>query len=222
MTGESMMNKGPGGILLAMGLALALGACSVLPRGQAVTLERYTLETPPWPAGAAVKDAPVLLVTRPQARADLDTPRMAYREQDYQLRYFARNRWADVPAQLLLPGLVEALEASGAFGAVVRVGSAAQPELRLDVELLDFSQDFRVTPSEFQLRLRVQLVDLQSRTVLASGILVQHRPATSDDPIGGVQAANAAWQALLPELVAFCTEALADRTRAGGPGTGSR
>lgn len=185
-----------------------LSACSVLPRAQPVAVERFTLELPPAAAAQSASGDAVLLVTRPQARADLDTPRMAYREQDYTVRYFARSRWVDAPAQLLLPGMVEALEASGGFAAVVRVGSAATPNLRLDSELLDFSQDFRVEPSVFRLRLRVQLVDLETRAVIASRIFETRRPAPEQTPYGGAQAANAAWQALLPELVAFGTGTL--------------
>ena len=198
-------------MLLACGLVVALAACSMLPRSEPVSVDRYTLDPPAWPQREAAAGAPVLLITRPWARGELDSPRMAYREQDYQLRYFARSRWVESPAQLLLPGLVEALEASGQFGAVVAVGSAARPELRLDIELLDFSQDFRAEPSEFQLRLRLQLVDLEARTVLASRIFLAREPAPQDSPQGGARAANAAWQALLPELVAFCTAALTER-----------
>lgn len=198
-------------MLLASGLVLVLAACSIMPRAEPVTIDRYTLEAPAWPVREADVDAPVLLVNRPMARIDLDTTRMAYREQDYQLRYFARSRWADTPAQLLLPGLVEALEASGQFGAVVRVGSAARADLRLDADLLEFSQDFRVGPGEFQLRLRLQLVDLETRAVLASRIFTAHAAAPERSPRGVVHAANAAWQALLPELVGFTSAVLDER-----------
>lgn len=198
------------GIFLPPLLALlCLSACSVLPRSEGVALERFTLDAPAPAIAPAPADAPVLSVARPQARTDLDTPRMAYLRQDYQLEYFARSRWTDTPPQLLLPGLVEALEASGHFAAVVRVGSPATPALRLDSELLDFSQDFRVEPSVFQLRVRVQLVDLRTRRVLATRIFAVERPAPAANAYGGAQAANLAWQALLPELVAFCSAAVA-------------
>lgn len=194
--------------LLQLLALLCLSACTVLPKSETVAMERFTLDVPAPVSTPARADAPVLLVARPQARTDLDTPRMAYRRQDYQLEYFARSRWADAPPQLLLPGLVEALEASGRFAAVVRVGSPATPALRLDSELLEFTQDFRSEPSVFQLRLRVQLVDLQTRRVLATRIFAVERPAPAANAYGGAQAANAVWQALLPELVAFCTAAL--------------
>ena len=198
----------PWRMLLAGGLALSLTACSMLPGNQPVQLDRYTLETPVWPLQEAAPGAPVLLVTRPLARVELDNPRMAYREEDHQLRYFARSRWVDAPAQLLLPGLVEALEAGGQFGAVVRVGSAARPGLRLDTELLEFSQDFRGEPGEFHLRLRLQLVDLESRAVLASRVFATRAVAPERSPRGVAQAANAAWASLLPELVSFTSAAL--------------
>lgn len=198
----------PAAVLAA---SMLLAACSVLPRAESVVIDRYTLEAMPQAVQTAHADGPVLLVTRPLARADLNSPRMAYREQDYQLRYFARSRWTDTPAQLLLPGLVEALEASGHFGAVIRVGSAARPGLRLDTEVLEFSQDFRTEPSEFQIRLRLQMVDLESMSVMASRIFTVRQAATERSPQGGARAANAAWQALLPELVGFGIQALADR-----------
>lgn len=197
------------GLALALLFAtLCLGACSILPKSEVVAMERFTLDVPAPEIKAARADAPVLLVARPQARTDLDTPRMAYRRQDYQLEYFARSRWADAPPQLLVPGLVEVLEASGRFAAVVRVGSPATPALRLDSELLEFSQDFRVEPSVFQLRLRAQLVDLRTRRVLATRIFAVDQPASAASAYGGAQAANAAWQSMLPELIAFCAAAL--------------
>lgn len=198
-----------GRVLLPVCALLCLGACSLLPKSDSVALERFTLDVSmPANAAPARPDAPVLLVARPLARGDLDTPRMAYRRQDYQVDYFARSRWADAPPQLLLPGLVGALEASGRFGAVVRVGSPATPALRLDSELLEFTQDFRAEPSVFRLRLRVQLTDLGTRRVLATRVFDIERPAPETNAHGGAQAANAAWQALLPELVAFCIAAL--------------
>lgn len=189
-------------VLLA---AVWLAGCSVLPKPEPQSFERYVLEPRIAPAAARTAgDGPVLLVAVPQARSDLDTPRMAYRRQDFDIRYFARNRWADTPPQLLLTGLATALEQSGRFAAVLRAGSPAAPDLRLDTELLDFSQDFRVRPSEFSLRLRVQLVDLSSRRVVASRTFEARRAAPEESPYGGVQAANAAWQALLPEVVDYC------------------
>ena len=196
---------GRSAVIILFGL---LQACSVLPRPEVVAVEYFTLDTPAVPTVQPAPAGPVLLIARPQVRPDLDTPRMAYRQQDYTLRYYARSRWSDVPAQLLLPGLIESFESSGHFAAVLRTGSPATPQLRLDTEILEFSLDFRAQPSRFQLRLRAQLVDLGTRRVLASHAFAIEKPLEAQTPYGGAQAANAAWQALLPELVTFCTAAL--------------
>lgn len=203
------MNTHRAVVLAWMGtVSLLLSACSILPKAEPVSVERYTLDVQVPAAAQAAADGPVLLIALPRARADLDTPRMAYREQNYELRYFARSRWADAPPQLLLPGLVDAFEASGRFAAVIRIGSAATPALRLDTEVLDFSQDFRVKPNQFDLRLRVQLIDLGTRKVIASRVFASRQPAPEQSPYGGAQAANAAWRMLLPDIVAFCTAEL--------------
>jgi len=199
---------GRSAVIILFGL---LQACSVLPRPEIVAVEYFTLESPTVPAASTVQSdpaGPVLLIARPQVRPDLDTPRMAYRQQDYTLQYYARSRWSDVPTQLLLPGLIESFESSGHFAAVLRTGSPATPQLRLDTEILEFSLDFRAQPSRFQLRLRAQLVDLSTRRVLVSHTFLVEKPLDAQTPYGGAQAANAAWQALLPELVTFCTAAL--------------
>ena len=201
------MNKWRSRIAMVLLVGL-IQACSVLPRPEAVVAEYFTLDVSAVKAAPRNAAGPVLLIARPQVRADLDTPRMAYQQQDYALRYYARSRWADTPSQLLLPGLIESFEASGRYAAVLRFGSPATPQLRLDTEVLEFSQDYRVSPSRFQIRLRAQLVDLSSRRILASQIFVAEQTAEAETPYGGVQAANAAWQVLLQELVAFCTRAL--------------
>lgn len=184
--------------------SLLLPACTVLPKPNPVSVERYTLDVQFPDALQTAPGSPVLLIALPLARAELDTPRMAYSIQDHALQYFANSRWADAPPQLLLPGLIEAFEASGRYAAVIRVGSAADAQLRLDTEVLEFSQDFRVKPSRFDLRLRVQMVDLTSRKVIASRIFESHQVAPVESSYGGAQAANVAWQTLLPDLVAFC------------------
>lgn len=196
--------------VIGLVLLILMQSCSVLPTPKPVGIEYFTIDVPTTPLRHEQKLAagPVLMVARPQVRADLDTPRMAYRQQDYTLRYYARSRWADTPAQLLLPSMAEALEASGQFAAVLRTGSAATPELRLDTELLDFSQDYRTEPNQFQIRLHAQLTDLRTRRVIASTTFIAAQAASEQSPYAGAAAANAAWQSVLKELVEFCTQAL--------------
>jgi cholesterol transport system auxiliary component len=87
---------------------------------------------------------------------------------------------------------------------VVQAPSAAAAELRLDSELVRLAQDFTVKPSRVRLTLRVELIDTAARRVLAARELDEVEPAASDDPYGGVAAANRALGRLLGRLGELC------------------
>jgi cholesterol transport system auxiliary component len=132
---------------------------------------------------------------------------MAYLSRPYELGYFARHEWADTPARMLLPLLVQALESSGHYRAVISGPSAAQAELRLDTEVLAFQQEFTGPAPEARVALRAQLVDLDSRRVVATRSFEATESAVTPDPYGGVVALNRALDRLLGELQAFATGA---------------
>jgi len=67
-------------------------------------------------------------------------------------------------------------------------------------------QDFRAQPSRIELALHAQLVDLRDGRVLAARDFELTENASSDDPYGGVTAANRALARLLGELASFCAE----------------
>jgi len=188
--------------------ALALGACSALHPAPTPPAAFYTLDsaqsiaTAPAPAGTAT-----LIVNPPHAAAGYDSSRILYVRAGHKLEYFANSQWVDPPARMLAPLLVTALAGSGAFRAVVLTPSAAAGDLRLDVEIVRLQQDFSVQPSNVRFTLRAYLVDDRSRQVLAWREFDATVPAASDDPYGGVQAANLAVQKVLADVSTFCIEA---------------
>jgi cholesterol transport system auxiliary component len=157
-------------------------------------------------AHAAVT-APTLIVTPPHAAAGFDSQRIMYVRQANQLEYFAHNEWIDTPARMLAPRIVAAVESSGAFRAVVQTPSPAAGEMRLDTEILRLQQEFLSAPSQVRFTLRAYLVESATRRVIASREFEAAVPAASEDPYGGVVAANHAVQTVLENLSAFCAEA---------------
>ena len=92
-------------LVVATVLWLVTG-CSLLPRPVPVATDQYVLEYAA--AGKSLlPDAPVLIVTTPSAHGGYDTPRMAYMQQAYGLRYYTLSRWADTPARMLAPLLAD-------------------------------------------------------------------------------------------------------------------
>ncbi len=198
--------------LAAAGLGLiALGACGTLRPAAAPNPAFYALDSaqraaPAAGATTAPAAAPTLVVNPPHAAAGFDSPRIIYVRQNHKLEYFAHNEWVDPPARMLAPLLVAALENSGAFRAVVLTPSAAAGDLRLDTEIIRLQHEFQTQPSRVRFTLRAYLVDDKTRRVLAWREFEAVVPAASEDPYGGVVAANRAVQTVLENLAAFCAE----------------
>jgi cholesterol transport system auxiliary component len=200
--------------VIAAGLSLvALCACSSLKPGTTPHTAFYSLDSNAARAAPAASRmslgsaAPTLIVNPPHAAAGFDSQRIVYVREAHKLEYFAHSEWGDTPSRMLAPLLVGALERSGAFRAVVLTPSAAIGDLRLDTEIIRLQHEFATAPSRVRFTLRAYLVDVKTRRVLAWRELDEVVPAASEDPYGGVVAANRAVQAVLESLAAFCAEA---------------
>jgi len=196
-------------LLAVLALALA-GGCSALKPQSTDRPTLYSLaeaaEPPAAVANARPRAAagPTLVVAPPHAAAGFDSRRMIYLRQADKPEYFAHNEWIDTPARMLTPLIISAVEASGAFRAVVATPSPATGEIRLDTEVLRLQQDFTSTPSQVRFTLRAYLVENATRRVIATREFDAVVPAPSEDPHGGVVAASKAVRKVLGELSAFC------------------
>lgn len=186
---------------------LLLPGCSVLPKPAPEAVDTYILEYASGPAAntATGSDLPVLIVTTPRAHGGYDTTGIAYMQQTYDLRYYARSRWADTPARMLAPLIADAVQATGQMQAVYATPGSIAADLRLDTELIRLRQDFRRQPGEVRITLQVRLIDLKNSTLLATRQLDSVVATHTDDAYGGVIAANQALGQLLDELARFCT-----------------
>lgn len=199
--------------LIAAALTLiAVGACSTLRPGAPSPPAFYALESAPGAAPAAVPTtipaaAPTLIINPTHAAAGFDSPHIIYMRELHKLEHFAHSEWVDPPARMLAPLLVAAIGNTGAFRAVVLTPSAAAGDLRLDTEVIRLQHEFLTQPSRVRFTLRAYLVDDKTRHVLAWREFDAAIPATSENPYGGVVAANRAVQTVLENLSAFCAEA---------------
>jgi cholesterol transport system auxiliary component len=158
------------------------------------------------PSRTPAATAPTMIVTVPRAAPGFDSSRIVYVRRPYEIEYFAHNAWVDTPSNMLAPVMVQAIEGSGAFHAVLGAPTSATGALRLESELVRLQQDFSTSPSHVRLTLRAALVDSASRRVLASREFDVRVNAPSDDPYGGVIAAQRAAGQVLAALAAFCAE----------------
>jgi cholesterol transport system auxiliary component len=206
---------------LCVPAALLLSACSSLwpaasPQPAYFALQGLAAAAPTtkplWPAraapntapNAAPNAAPVLVVQVPHAAPGFESSHIIYTQQPHRLEYFARHEWVEAPARMLAPLMVAALERQTGFGAVVLAPSVATGSVQLDTQLLRLQQEFGSRPSRVRLTLRAQLIHTASRQVLATRDFEQVATSASEDAPGGVAAAQAAVQAMLTELAAWC------------------
>jgi cholesterol transport system auxiliary component len=105
---------------------------------------------------------------------------------------------------MLAPLLVQSLEGGGRFRAVVVAPGGVAAGIRLDTEIESLVQEFTVHPSRVRFAVRAQLVDPTARRVLATRAFEALEDAPSDDPYGGVVAANRAVARVLGDLSEWC------------------
>jgi cholesterol transport system auxiliary component len=200
---------------------ITLCACSALQPSTTPPSTFYSLDNarsvqvPPKPDAmpeVAQNARLTLIVNPPRAAAGFDSQRIIYVREPHKLEYFAQSEWVDPPELMLGPLVVAAVQNSGAFSAVVLTPGAAVGDWRLDTEIIRLQHEFQTQPSRVRFTLRAYLVDSKTRRVLAWREFDEYAPAESENPYGGVLAANRVVQTVLDKLSVFC----ADSARAMG------
>lgn len=182
---------------------LLLAGCSSLSLTEAESVRTYLLEAQ-IDRAKQVKSIPlVLTVSPPRAAPGYDTVRMVFLRQPHRLEYFAKNRWAETPAKMLGPLLVRALELRTGFNAVTTDDGMVKGDVRLNTEITLLQQEFTTLPSRLHMKLRVQLVEQASYRVLATQVFDAVEATPSDDPYGGVIAANRMLPKMLGQIAEF-------------------
>lgn len=189
--------------MVSFTLLLLIGACSLGPTETSAPRTYFLNPEISWKNPHSYGErigASVLLITQPKAQAGFDSARMAYLLRPYEVNYYAFNQWADTPARQLHRILVENLDKSGLWNAVVHTPGTVPAQYRLDSDSLILEQQFFSRPSRVRLALRAQIVETKIPAIVATRYFEVFEVATSDDPYGGVQAANQAAAKFLIEL----------------------
>lgn len=190
-------------IVCALLVLTAAGCLS--PRGDSAEIHTYQLSLDRWSSEtrSGESDGPVLLVSQPQAEPGFETQRMVYVKRPYELEYYALNQWAETPVRMFAPLIVQVLNQSTVWRAVIPLPSSVQGDYRLDSYGFVLQQEFLQQPSRVRVMLRAQLVDLKESTILSARTFEVVENATSENPYAGVQAANRAVAALLDQIASW-------------------
>ncbi|SHE59699.1 cholesterol transport system auxiliary component [Microbulbifer donghaiensis] len=150
--------------------------------------------------------AATLVVLPPSINPVYDTVRMAYRVRPYQVDYFSQYEWGASPREMLLPLLVQTMESTHYFGAVITPPYFGPYSYALRTEILELTQDFTSDPATLRLSLRVQITDGASKRIIATRAISLREPMLQNTPYAGVVAANDATAKALQQVAGFALE----------------
>lgn len=195
---------------ILMVLSGLLSGCSPLVAPKVDKIQVYALNAE-FNQVASEKVIPItLLVNTTRAASGFDSPRIIYINQHHQINFFALNQWVDAPAKMINGQIVQALEKTSAFHGVVQTSNALIANVRLDTDLIRLQHEFTEKPSRVRLTIRAQLIDLSNRQVLITREFDLTENASSENPYGGVIAANNALANMLKQITQFCIVNLAN------------
>lgn len=163
---------------------------------------------PPGASASAVPAAGSCLsvqVMLPRPAAGFNTSRMAYSRDQDSLQYFAFSQWADTPAYMVQPLLVNGLQRSGVFQAVLKSPSPINTRYRLISDDLAVVQMFQGSGSRVRLAVRLQLFDATEGRLVFDTPVALEREAGSN-PGAGVKVANALASELIDLVAAKARE----------------
>jgi len=193
------------GLLVSL---LLLVSCSVFSPIKTQPEARYELKSIPPVAVAKRAHASTLMVMNPETNPPFNTTQMAYTNQPYQISYFAKSRWAATPAEMLQTVIVQTLQNTHYFHAVIQPPSNSQYSYALSTQVITLIQDFSSNPSRVRLTLEAQLTRTGTGRIIASKRFSIVEPSPQNSPYGGVIAANRASARMLNELTEFCRRSI--------------
>ena len=194
---------------VSLTLLLMIAGCSLGPTETTAPRSYFLNPEISWknPHGSSERSGTaVLLITQPKAQAGFDTERMAYLLRPYEVNYYAFNQWADTPARLLHRVIVENLDKSGMWSAVLQSPGAVPAQYRLDLDNLILEQQFFSQPSRVRLSVRAQIIETKKPAILATRSFEVLEATPTEDAYGGVLAANQAAAKLLIEIAAWLNQ----------------
>lgn len=185
-----------------------LAGCSFLSPAKGNYPNQYVINKMPCYVPVKKKRAIVLLVTKPEVKAMYNTTQMAYMIRPYQISYYSLNQWAETPDEMLQPLLVQTMQNTHHFKAVVTPPYNGIYDYELNTEILSLLQDYTCRMPVLVMTVRAQIIKSSRNRVIATRQFTVVQPLPQRSPYGGVFAANAATAHILERVAVFGLEAI--------------
>jgi cholesterol transport system auxiliary component len=190
-------------------LALALSGCvnvGLTGDKDSRAIVYYVMEDAGRSIPAQTPSPHILLVTDTSAGAFYDTDGMAFSSNPGTRGYYQFARWTERSGKRFTDLLLSRLEREKIFATVAQVGSSVRGDWLLTTEILDMYHDAAQQPGAVNMRLRAEVIDLKTHTLLARETFAQTIAVTSFDAAGAHEAFNQATTRTLNEVADWLKE----------------
>lgn len=167
----------------------------------------YVLEDSGHAERAARADPRTLLVLEPQTATFYDTTNLAFSRAPGTRGQYQFAHWTQRPGMRFGELLRARLDAWGGFASVAGAGSQVRGELLLDTRLVEFYHDAATPPGRVRVVLDAELVDLQTRRLVARKRFAREVAAQSHDAQGAAAAFDSAVALTLDDLTGWLAAA---------------
>ena len=190
--------------LVILLVILLLSSCSILGPIKQENQNVYVIDTLPSGMSKYSSHGGTILVLQPETRPVFNTTQMAYTDKPYQISYFSENQWAETPSMMLYPLLVQSLQNTNYFHAVVVPPFTGKYQYVLSTQILKLQQNFMHQSSFLEMKVRVQLSNVLTGQLVATRQYSIKMPMPQKSPYGGVIAANRAAASIMRQIAEFC------------------
>jgi len=111
--------------------------------------------------------------------------------------------WGETPPQAFQNLLQQELEQANLFSSVAKEAAGALAPLQLNTEILDFYHNAAKSPGAVEVKVRVELLDLKTREIIAARVFSSQSPVSSYDAVGAVDAFSIGVSQVLTEIIAW-------------------
>jgi len=146
-----------------------------------------------------------LLVMQPDTVPLYDTTQIIYTDRAHEIGYFSRYVWAETPSKMLLPLIVQTLQATHYFSSIATAPSISQFNYVLKVQIQKLQQNLIARHPMVELAIEAQLYSLAEDRIVAAKSWHITQPMRAVTPENGVIAFNQATSHWLTELASFVT-----------------
>lgn len=191
--------------IMILFISTSMTACSVFSPVKIEQTSKYILKETP----AVKKDKHrhrTILVAPMMTNHPYDTTSMAYVTKPYELHYFVKSEWADLPARMLQNLIVKTLYNTHHYRGVLTLPTYARYDYILNTQLIELKQVFIDDYSYYQVQLRADIISTRTLGLVASKDFKVTVHAKENTAFGGVLAANKAAANILKQLARFVVQ----------------